>query len=98
MKNTIMREFPPEINFYAVKYFGENTVVKGFPSDVSDNAFFRKVAEEIAFDDIHDADVIMIIRNGERVTYAGWLPGMVFRFKNYVGDIVWEQAFPEWDH
>ena len=98
MKNTIMREFPPEISFYALKYDDGHTVVKGFSSETTDDNFFYHVAEEIAFDDLRDTEVTMIIRNGERVYYAGWLPGMVYRFKNIVGDIVWERAFPQWDH
>lgn len=62
-------------------------------------AFFRTLAERVAFNDCTDEVLDEIVWEGRHVHYVGWQPGMVIEFADdETGEIVYSGAFPEWDH
>ena len=63
------------------------------------NAFFRDIAERIAFSDCSYDTVEEIVWDGEPCHYTGWQPGMLMEFcSDLTGEIVYSGSFPEWDH
>lgn len=62
-------------------------------------AFFRAVAERVAFSDCCDDCLEEIVFDGERVEYVGWQPEMLIEFRSCeTNEIVYSNAFPQWDH
>lgn len=99
--SSFYRTMNENFNFFAVEYdLGDEKFVKivGFNSNDSEDKFFTAVAKAICFEDCEPTNVLEIYWHGERVWYAGWEPGMLFRFCNMEKKTVWEGRFPEWDH
>lgn len=62
-------------------------------------AFFKTVAETIAFDDCSYDSVEEVVWDGEPCHYVGWQPGMLMEFRsNITGAIVFSARFPQWNH
>ena len=60
---------------------------------------FYAASKLYAFDDIYiDTDIAHMSCEGEDCHYAGWKPGMRLVFKTSTNKVVWDQAYPEWDH
>lgn len=66
--------------------------------EITEDAFFTKVSEKIAFSDLNDSTVQKIFYQGVEVEYAGWQRGMKFEYIDSNDNTVWVASFPEWDH
>ena len=89
-------------NYYVYRFEDEpeEFYVKSFHSSEIDK-MMKKVSEFYAFSDCMDGDQTIdeICMNGRQVRYAGWEPDMVYTFIDVkTGEVVWQAAFPEWDH
>lgn len=62
------------------------------------NAWFAELAHTLAFSDCSDEEVILIIYEGKELHYVGWQPNMLYAFADEAGNIIWSNAFPQWDH
>lgn len=60
--------------------------------------WFNRLANTIAFDDCSGEEVIFIMHKGKEIHYDGWKPLMLMEFADNNGNVVFSQAFPEWDH
>ena len=61
---------------------------------------FRAVAKFIAFNDCYGEELTIdkIMCEGKKCFYAGWMPGMEYRFVTEDGEVMFDEFFPEWDH
>lgn len=61
---------------------------------------FRAAAKLLAFSDCYAEDftVDKIMCEGKECFYAGWMPGMEYRFVTEDGEVMFDEFFPEWDH
>ena len=61
---------------------------------------FRYCAKIYVFSDCEteDYEILFIRYKGYECYYCGWEPGMRVRFKNSLGEEVWDEIYPEWEH
>lgn len=68
-------------------------------AEQANRCLLTTVAKHYAFSDCGGWEVDEIVIDGDPVEYAGWLPGMEYRFTNTrTGEIIYDVWFPEWDH
>lgn len=71
-------------------YTSEHTTLDNLLTDVS---------KSICFSDCVKIDVLEIMADGRKLSFAGWRPDMEFAYKDIVtGEVVWVGRFPEWEH
>lgn len=58
------------------------------------------VSKIYCFGDLDDSvDIRTITTFGQKITYAGWQPNMVFEFRyKDTGRTCWIEQFPNWEH
>ena len=63
------------------------------------NEMLTLASKIYCFDDCDDTwEVMSIVYKNQDLHYTGWQPGMVFKYANDDGEVVWGGAFPHWDH
>ena len=57
------------------------------------------VSRSICFSDCVKINVLDIVADGRKLSFAGWRPDMEFAYRDRLtGEIVWAECFPEWEH
>ena len=68
-----------------------------FKGDV--DALCHYASRLYAFNDIDETYTVdKIVCDGVILRYVGWQPGMVFKFVDETGEVVYSADFPNWDH
>lgn len=64
------------------------------------DAMYHELAKYYAFSDFDQCEIpFAAYDNGHPVTYCGWEPNMVFRFKDkFTGEDLYECQHMEWEH
>ena len=57
------------------------------------------VSRSICFSDCVKIQVLDIVADGRKLSFAGWRPDMEFTYMDKLTrEIVWAECFPEWEH
>ena len=63
------------------------------------DALLTEVSRSICFSDCVKINVLDIVADGRKLSFAGWQPDMEFAYRDSLtGEIVWTECFPEWEH
>ena len=93
---TLVRIMHESVNtYYVVK---SNDSIYIITPSKGINQWFTELAHTLAFSDCSDEEVILIIYEGKEIHYVGWQPDMLYEFADEVGNIIWSNSFPQWDH
>lgn len=88
-KNTYVQLIDRETGEVSRKHF--------FKGDV--DALCHYTSRLYAFNDIDETYTVdKVVCDGVTLRYVGWQPGMVFRFVDESGNIVFSNSYEQWDH